>query len=44
VIKVYGTMHTSAGKNGSFKALVITRNYLFVYAVERLPNAPLLKH
>jgi hypothetical protein len=39
VIKVYGTMHASAGKNGSFNALVITGNYLFVYAVER-PGQP----
>jgi hypothetical protein len=44
VIKVYGTMRPSAGQNSSFTALVITGNYLFVYAVERLPNAPLLKH
>lgn len=39
VIKVYGTMHASAGQNGSFNALVITGNYLFVYAVER-PDQP----
>jgi hypothetical protein len=39
VIKVYGTMHASAGKNGDFNALLITGNYLFVYAVER-PDQP----
>ena len=39
VIKVYGTMHAATGKNGSFNALVITGNYLFVYAVER-PGQP----
>jgi len=39
VIKVYGSMHAATGKNGSFNALVITGNYLFVYAVER-PGQP----
>jgi hypothetical protein len=39
VIKVYGTMQASAGKNGSYDALLITGNYLFVYAVER-PGQP----
>jgi hypothetical protein len=39
VIKVYGTMQASAGKNGSYNALLITGNYLFVYAVER-PDQP----
>jgi hypothetical protein len=39
VIKVYGTMQASPGKNGSYNALKITGNYLFVYAVER-PDQP----
>jgi hypothetical protein len=39
VIKVYGTMQASPGKNGSYNALKITGNYLFVYAVER-PGQP----
>jgi hypothetical protein len=39
VIKVYGTMHAGTGKNGSYNALLITGNYLFVYAVER-PGQP----
>jgi hypothetical protein len=40
VIKVYGTMQALAAKNGSYNALEITGNYLFVYAVER-PGQPL---
>jgi hypothetical protein len=39
VIKVYGTMRASAAKNGSYNALEIAGNYLFVYAVER-PGQP----
>jgi hypothetical protein len=39
VIKVYGAMHAGTGKNGSYNALLITGNYLFVYAVER-PGQP----
>lgn len=39
VIKVSGTMRASTGKNGNFNALLISGNYLFVYAVER-PDQP----
>jgi hypothetical protein len=39
VIKVSGTMQASSAKNGNYNALLISGNYLFVYAVER-PDQP----